>query len=483
MSIAEQISIEVLPEAVGDEALYERIQRYIRAQIIAGRFAAGARLPSKRQLARSLAVSLNTVERAYHPLVDEGYVEARLRSGYYVRALSLPPASTQQTAEAAEKAPPRDDAQPRYDFSYRGVDPGLLPARAFKRIWRQLIDEDGARLLRHGHPQGMPELRQAIAAYLSDARGFAPSPEQIVISAGSEFLYPLLLRLLPQDTRFAVEDPGARRALAALPAASERRIALPVGREGLDPADLTRQRVQAAIVTPSHQFPSGIVYSVARRLALLAWTREAEGRYLIEDDYDSEFKYNTPPIPALTSMDTAGRVIYIGSFSKSLSPAMRVSYMVLPAQLLAPARALLETQSCPVPVGSQLLLARFMAEGGFARHLNRARRCYHRKRQLLVRALEEAGLGNCLSGADAGLHGVLSLPAPWRAADEAAFMARAEAAGIRIASLAAYRAQTPAEAGAHGAAPLQLLLGYAVIPEAQLAAGMAALLAVVGQGP
>ena len=312
--------------------LYEQLYRHIRGEIEAGRLAAGERLPSKRALAAHLKISVVTVEGAYGQLLAEGYLRSEPKRGFFVQAVQ------EEHRPAASPLPPAEPLQAKpslpYDFSTSGVDTGLFPFSTWAKLMREVLSARADSLLASSHPQGVPELRRAIAEHLYRFRGIRAAPEQIVVGAGSETLLAFLVQLLGRDGGYGVEDPGYAKPHRILTSCGAVVRPIPLDGQGLR-VDVVRERaVRVVHVTPSHHYPLGIVMPAPRRQALLRWASEGPERYIIEDDYDSEFRFSGRPIPALQSLDGAGRVIYLNTFAKTLAPSLRVSYMVLPMPLL-----------------------------------------------------------------------------------------------------------------------------------------------------
>ena len=410
--------------------LYEQLYRYIRDEIEGGRLAAGERLPSKRALAAHLKLSVVTVEGAYGQLLAEGYLRSEAKRGFFVQAVQeehRPPAPARPPAEPAPARPAL-----AYDFSTGGVDTGLFPFSTWARLMREVLSDQTAPLLASPHPQGVPELRRAVAEHLYRFRGIRADPEQIVVGAGSETLLGFLVQLLGREGGYGVENPGyakTGRILASCGAGVE---PIPLDGQGLRVDALAGVRV--VHVTPSHHYPLGIIMPVARRQALLRWAAEGPGRYIIEDDYDSEFRFSGRPIPALQSLDGGERVVYLNTFAKSLAPSLRVSYMVLPPHLLERWRREFWFYSSTVPSFEQYALARFMERGHFERHLNRSRTSYRARREALLAAARDTGLtgAGTFSGGDAGLHLLLWMDRRWT---EAELVERAAAAGVGVTPL------------------------------------------------
>ncbi len=308
--------------------LYEQLYRYIRGEIEAGRLAAGERLPSKRALAAHLKISVVTVEGAYGQLLAEGYLRSEPKRGFFVQAVQEEHRSPAPARTLSVPAPPTP-ALP-YDFSTSAVDIALFPFATWAKLMREVLSEQAAPLLASPHPQGLPALRRAIAEHLYRFRGIRADAEQIVVGAGSETLIGLLVQLLGREGGYGVENPGYTKTQRILTSCGAAVRPLPLDGQGLRVDALEEAGVRVVHVTPSHHYPLGIIMPVARRQALLRWAEAAPDRYILEDDYDSEFRFSGRPIPALQSLDGGERVVYLNTFAKSLAPSLRISYMVLP---------------------------------------------------------------------------------------------------------------------------------------------------------
>ncbi|WP_186564360.1 PLP-dependent aminotransferase family protein [Lawsonibacter celer] len=416
------------------QPLYEQIYHHIRGEMEAGRLRAGERLPSKRALAAHLKVGVITVEGAYSQLLAEGYLRSEPKRGFFVQpleALPTSPPACRPIPSAAELAvsPPF-----QYDFSTSRVDTGLFPFATWAKLMREVLSAREAALLSSTHPQGSPELRRAIAEHLYRFRGIQADSEQVVVGAGSEYLIGLLVQLLGREGGYGVENPGYTKPARIFASNGAQVVPLPLDGQGLRVDALEAAPVRVAHVTPAHHFPMGIIMPVTRRKALLAWAMECRERYIIEDDYDSEYRFSGRPIPALQSLDGGERVIYLNTFAKSLAPSLRISYMVLPPHLLERYRRELRFYSSTVPAFEQYALALFMERGHFERHLSRTRIRYKARREALLAAAKETGLlkVGAFSGGDAGLHLLLRLH---DCRSEAELAALAAKAGVGVAPL------------------------------------------------
>lgn len=389
------------------ENLYQQIYDYFIKEIRQKRIGPGDRLPSRRALAQHLGVSLNTVKLAYDQLLDEGYIVSRERSGFFVDKLSpedLPRIPKIRTPFVAPKTP-----RAKYNFAYSAIDRSRLPLSLLKRCAQEAIVD--CSLDSRGPKGGLWTLREEIGKYLETRRGLVADAEDIIITAGySEHL--VLLMALIEGSYFAMEDPGYKKTQEIFKSSHREIVPIPIDKYGFSVKDLEKTQANVAIVTPNHQFPTGIIMGLRRRQRLLAWAKEGEGRYIVEDDYDSDFKYSGNPIPALKSLDQEDRVILSGSFSQSLGPFLGISYLVLPKDL----RKKWDKMDLPLSGASllqQYTLERFLASGGFEKHLNRMNTHYRNKRNLLLKRLKQEK-GVEVLGAEAGLHFILRLdPKYW----------------------------------------------------------------------
>ena len=427
----------------GGAPLYETLYRRLRADILTGRLTAGERLPSSRALAEEMGVSRVTAETAYAQLTAEGYVRSVARSGRFVE-----PVGQSERLSAPRPAGEPAAPQPLIDCARIASTPVCFPFSTWARIMRRVILDDSAALL-HGSPyNGFYSLRQAIAGYLYRAREMEADPDCIVVGAGSEYLSQLLVQLLGRETCFGVENPGYRQVARILEAGGVEYVNVEGDGNGPVLSALRRSAAEALFLSPAHQFPTGAVMPVRRRQELLHWAAEAPGRYLVEDDYDSEFRPSGRPFPTLQSADPDGRVIYMNTLSGTLAPSLRISYMVLPPPLMARFREKLSFYSCTVPGFEQLTLERFLREGYFERHLNRARKYYRSRLAELTEVLRASPFASRLTmqGEGTGLHFLLRVDT---ALTDEALTARLAAVGIRAAALGQYYAPGTAPGETH----------------------------------
>ncbi|WP_215115065.1 PLP-dependent aminotransferase family protein [Exiguobacterium sp. s70] len=448
-------------EADSSVPLYEQLYLHIRQAIVDDTLTTGTKLPSKRKLGEFLDVSQTTVELAYAQLLAEGYIESLPRKGFYV--LPQEELYVRRGSSVIEPLPVKKTYE--FDLYPSQIDTTAFPFERWRRHLKQVVSEEHHDLLSLGSVQGDFVLRQEIATYLYHSRGVHCSPEQIVVGSGTEQLLPQLLELLPDTTTFGIEDPGYP--LTRQLFAHQRRtfIPIPVDESGVR-VDLVEQAsIDALYVTPAHQFPTGTILSVSRRQRLLNWASERQ-TYVIEDDYDSEFRYSGKPIPSLQSMDQNERVVYLSTFSKSLMPSLRIGYMVLPPPLLNRYRERYRHFTCSVPRFEQHTLAEFMATGDFEKHLNRMRKTYRRKLEIIIAAFKPYEPVVSVTGASAGLHVVLSVRTSATSED---LKRLAEASNIRINAMTDYRIESS------DTIP-QFLFGFAALSEETLPAAVSALM-------
>lgn len=439
--------------------LYEQIYRFIALEIHEGRLAEGARLPSKRALCSHLGVSLSTVETAYGLLLAEGYIASRPRSGFFIASSGLPEAIHRPQPAAPTAAPAQP---PVFDTSTAAVDTSAFPYSTWAKIFKQVL-YDRPDLLNRGEAQGDIELREALASFLYQYRGVRCRAEQIIVGAGMEHVIEVLLRLTNPAASVALEDPGYAAPYRVIQEHGRAVYPIAVDSSGMDIRALRESGASIAYVTPSHQFPTGALMPVSRRMQLLAWAAETPDRLIIEDDYDSEFRYSSRPIPALQGLSEAGSVVYAGTFSRTIAPSIRVAYMVLPESLLARYRVGYIHSSSPVSRFEQQTLARFIQGGYYARHLRRVGNVYRARCAALAGALRGID-GVHVSADDAGLHFMISHDR----LTEKELIARAARCGISLNGLSEY---------CHSAEPAQsaVVMGFAGLRDDQVPA-LAALL-------
>ncbi len=400
-------------QADGSKCLYEQIYEYIRQEIRGGKLLQSERLPSTRSLAEYLQISRSTVEMAYEQLVSEGYIEARPYKGYFVCKIEeLFRLEEKENKEIncgkTELDAAFEGREYAVDFSPTRIDMSGFPFSVWRRINKAVLSDSNAKLFSRGNAQGDYGLRETIARYLHASRGVNCTPQQIIIGAGNDYLLMLLEKILGRHVPIAMESPTYKRAYQIFRSFAYPITVVDMDESGLMVSKLEQTEAVLTYVMPSHQYPTGTVMPIGRRSELLKWANEKEGRYLIEDDYDSEFRYKGKPIPSLQSSDKNEKVIYMGTFSKSIAPAIRVSYMVLPMKLVEVYRNNCYFYSTTVSRIDQKVLDEFIKGGYFERHLNKMRKVYKEKHDLLLEQLEPFRRDFHITGENAGLHLLLT---------------------------------------------------------------------------
>lgn len=367
----------------GNESLYEFLYQKIKADILSGTLKSDERLPSKRALAKHLNISTITVENSYNQLMAEGYLYSIPKSGFYVSDISSqkPLASVRPERKHEERT-----AIQAYwaDFTNNSTLADTFPFATWSRLNRNTMAAYAKELMTRSPSGGIYKLRETIADYLYQFRGILVEPEQIIVGAGTEYLYGILIQLLGRDKIYAVEDPGYQKITHIYKANNVSCVHVPMDKSGVMPNALSASGADILHISPSHHFPTGIVTPIGRRYELLSWAEETPERYIIEDDYDSEFRLTGKPIPSLQSIDSAGKVIYMNTFSKSLSSTIRISYMVLPKTLANKYNLELSFYACTVSNFDQYTLYQFIAKGYLEKHINRMRNYYRVQRNEIL---------------------------------------------------------------------------------------------------
>lgn len=405
-----------------DGTIYLQVYEYFRENIIKGFYKANYKLPSKRDFASEYDISVNTVENAYAKLLEEGFIYSLERKGYFVSDVG-----DLYISEHKEVRYEVEEDDVKYDFSYSTVSKEGFPYRILRKIYNNL--EDSQDFLKSVDYQGYMPLRIEIAKYLKESRNFEADPEQIIISSGSEYLFQIIVKLI--DGNYAVENPGYKMLRNILEINNINYVSVPVEEDGIDVDVLKKSKADVVSISPAHQFPTGVILSMKKRIEILNWAKD---KYIIEDDYDSEFKYSKSPVPALKSIDVNDRVIYIGSFSKSISSSIRVSYMVLPKELLPKYHRIFNCFVCPVSIIMQKILTEFLCTREFEKHLNRMKKIYSRKRQIIVEMVEKRP-DIKITGTDSGLHIVLEYNSNY---SEEYIINEARKKGIKVYGLSYY---------------------------------------------
>ena len=447
--------------------IYNEIKKMIQNKILK----ANEKLPSKKDFTDYYNISQNTSQNALYLLLEEGYIFSIERKGYFVSDIEN---LIVHNVKIENKIKFEEKDKIHYDFSYSGVDSKSLAKTIFKRITRDVYDEENDDLLFQGHIQGDLSLRKSICEYLLQSRGFKVEAEQIVISSGTEYLFYIIFKLF-NNKIYGLENPCHKMFKELFLTNNVSFKAISLDEAGIMVEELKKYNVNVAYVTPSHQFPTGAIMSISRRTELLNWANENLNCYIVEDDYDSEFKYTGRPIPALKASDVNDRVIYLGSFSKSISPAIRVSYLVLPKELLDIYQKKLPYFICPVPTLNQKILYRFIKDGYFVKHINKMRTLYKKKREFLVNTIknyssEILNKEIYIQGADAGLHLVIKLN---KKINEKAFLKECLEDSIKLYSLEEYYLEEIYNETS------SFLLGYANLTNKKIEEGIIILLKIL----
>lgn len=468
--------------------LYEQIYEHIKKEIREEKLLAGERLPSTRSLAEYLQVARSTVDYAYSQLLSEGYIEARPCKGYFVcpveglfslensreedryakdgsgSSVGLCADSPDIVAKISAKKSrqPESSAAVKVDFSPYDIDMSGFPFSVWKKITKNILTEANGDLFARGEAQGDLELRRTICRYLHSSRGVNCRAEQIIVGAGNDYLLLLLEKILGRHVRIAMENPTYKRSYQIFQSFAYNIVTVDMDEGGIQAQKLRQEDVTAVYCMPSHQFPTGIVMPIGRRMELLKWANEEDGRYLIEDDYDSEFRYLGKPIPALQASDKHAKVIYIGTFSKAIAPAIRVSFMVLPDALLEKYLRDCSFYSCTVSRIDQSILNEFIRDGYFERHLNKMRKIYKAKHDLLLGELQSFRKDFDISGENAGLHLLLTSRS---GEPESALLEKAAAEGVRLYGLSDSMTK-------NASASATVLMGFGGVAEAQILEGI-----------
>ena len=450
----------------GDDSLYHFLYRSIRDDILSGRFEADAKLPSKRPFANSLGVSVVTVENAYGQLLAEGFIYTLPRKGFFVSAIqqkqTLPVPNKTPVKESRESKRMEPPKSPHYiaDFVDNQVDASSFPFSTWAKITRKVLCEQQNELLTRSPNSGILALRKVLAKMLRDFRGMNVDPEQIVVGAGTDCLYTWLVQLLGFDKKYGVEDPGYSKISKIYRKLNVVCNFIPLDENGIRIDQLEETCTDVVHLSPSHHFPTGKVMPVSRRYELLSWASKSSNRYIVEDEYDSEFRMVGRPIPALQNIDVQDKTVYINSFSKALASTVRVGYMVLPKPLAKKFREEFSFYTCTVSNLMQHVLAKYIGEGHYEKHINRMRNFYHRRRDTLLDIIRRSSLHDCVEIAeqDAGLHFILKVKTTL--SDEE-FCNRALEKGVRIGALSDY--YIVAEPSQH-----EFIINYSSVPETQM---------------
>ncbi|MGE7603350.1 PLP-dependent aminotransferase family protein [Peribacillus sp. NPDC097675] len=443
-----------------DTPLYQQLYGLLKKNMQDGHIQKGVKLPSKRLLAAQLSISQTTVERTYEQLAAEGYIVSKPRSGWFADYDETEFIHSEMANTPSSK-PGTKEKENWIDFHYGNVDSVHFPFSAWRKSMVSSLDQYGQQLYRPGHILGELELRMLIAENLYQSRGVRCRPEQVILGAGNPILLQMLCQMFGRDISIGYEDPGFPRSRDIFEINSMKVLPIPVDGEGICMEGIRKENPFLVYVTPSHQFPLGTVMTIDRRRQLLKWAAENQS-FIIEDDYDGEYRYSGQPIPSLQGLDQHDRVIYMGTFSKSLLPSMRVSYMVLPLSLLEKGREITSLYKQTVSCHIQLTLMEFITKGEWQKHINRMRKLYQRKREILLEALQiEMGEQVKIRGGDTGLHILLDVNSRF---NEKELIERAKEQGVKIYPASPFYAKQPPTT--------TVFIGFAGVSEADIKLGI-----------
>ena len=443
--------------ATGSDSLYESLYKCIKNDILQGKLCAGEKLPSKRSFAKNLGISVITVENAYGQLSDEGYIYSMPKRGFYVSDIDMVAArgiNMNGMSQSADRNISDDNyiygmesfnaaasslAKSSYfaDFSSNQTDSEIFPFSIWSKTVRSVLNDNQIQLMINSPCAGILPLRNAIARYLRDFRGMQVFSHQIIIGAGTEYLYGLLIQLLGKDLIYGVENPGYHKIGKICKSMDVSYSHVDLDENGVSIHELEEKKIDIIHTSPSHHFPTGIVMPVSRRYELLGWAAKKKQRYIIEDDYDSELRLSGKPFPTLQSIDVSGKVIYMNTFTKTLASTVRISYMVLPEDLAKRFYSELSFYSCTVSNFEQYTLAQFMENGSFEKHINRLRNYYQNKRDAILKELKGGSIGKYITiqEEEAGVHFLMHIQSD---CTEAEIVEKAKAGGVKLDPLSRY---------------------------------------------
>ncbi len=438
----------------GSNSLYHYLYQCIKKDIVSGKILADEQIPSKRSLAQNLGISVVTVENAYAQLLAEGFIYSLPKKGFFVVDINAKATLQVQTRQKSNRSrrfradfpEESEHINPKYiaDFASNGADIEAFPFSTWAKITREVLCERQNDLLQVSPGVGTLELRRAIVRMLREFRNIQVTPEQIVIGAGTDYLYGLLVQLLGFDKCYAVEDPGWGKISKIYSQYGVKVNHVPVEGDSFVDA-LKKSDADIVHISPAHHFPTGKVMPVGERYRLLSWAAESPKRYIVEDDYDSEFRMTGKPIPALQNIDVTEKVVYLNTFSKTMTSAIRLSYMVLPPHLAEKFHNELSFYSCTVSTLDQYVMAKFIDLGYYETHINRMRNLYRSKRDALLTAIDKSKLSKVahVYEEDAGLHFLLEVNAK---CSDAEFCKRLRQKGVNVKALSEYYFEaTPSE--------------------------------------
>lgn len=427
---------------IGSDSLYEYLYKCIKNDIIKGDLSAGEKLPSKRSFARNLGISTITVENAYSQLQAEGYIYSIPKKGYYINDLNTDIAKGKNILTSEKISLTSKGNDKIIDFTDNRTETGMFPFSIWSKLMRSQLSENQDALMTNPPSGGVMELRYAIAKHLLEFQGQRVKPEQIIVGAGTEYLCALLVEFLGFDKVYGIEEPGYSRIQKICKNHGIKCKSIPMDNNGVIVSKLKDEKIDVLHVSPAHNYPTGNIIPISRRYELLSWASESDSRYIIEDGYDSEFRLVGKPIPAMENIDVMAKVIYMNSFTKTLSSTIRISYMILPIPLMEKFYSELSFYSGTVSNFEQYTLAEFIGEGYFEKHINRMRSHYKSKREKIIEAMKKSSIYEKIEiiEKESGLH--FQIKVETNRTDED-ICKEALSKGLRISSLSEYYQNPP----------------------------------------
>lgn len=421
---------------IGSDSLYMYLYKCIKNDIKEGKLKVGEKLPSKRAFAKNLGISVITVENAYSQLIAEGFINSLPKKGFYVS--DLKDTGIQNIGIDKEKVILSGEENSYIaDFTSNQTDRDVFPFSIWTKTMREVMNENQTQLMINPPCGGIMELRRGISKYLSEFRGMKVNPEQIIIGAGTEYLYGLIIQLLGSGVVYGVENPGYPKIAQIYRSMNVPCKYIDIDKYGVPTDSLEEKKIDVMHISPSHHFPTGIVMPISRRYELLGWASKKDSRYIIEDDYDSELRLTGKPIPTLQSIDVSDKVIYMNTFTKTLCSTVRISYMVLPEELANKFYKKLSFYSCTVSNFEQYTLAKFLENGNFEKHINRLRKYYQNKRDAILKCFKKDPIEKYISimEEEAGVHFLMHIKTK---KEEEEFVCAAKGKGIKLMPLSRY---------------------------------------------
>ncbi len=460
--------------------LYVQLYECIKKDIESGDILAHQKLPSKRSLAEHHSLSIMTVQNAYLQLFSEGYIYTQERRGYFASEIPQMEQNNEFKNRIVRLNAAASDTEKKYyrfDISQSSMDKKSFPFALWSQQMREVMRQNQDTLLEKLPPAGLWALRKAISEYLLQNRRLYADPNTILIGAGTEYLYALLAKLLGRDAIVAVENPGYGKITTVYTSEGLDVKHIPLDSSGLSVDVLAKSPAHIVHLSPAHNFPTGIVMPIARRMDILEWAKEKEGRYIIEDDYDSEFRFASKPLPSLFSKDMYEKTIYMNTFSKTLAPTLRISYMILPPKLMEKYTRDFSFHSCPVCGFEQHILANFISKGYFERHINRMRKKYKQQRDAILQSIQESELGQYAEIREelSGLHFVLYIKTTKK---ESEIKQLAQGYGVKLSFLSEFYMDKPPLNKGEG---IEFLVNYAGIEPQSMAQIMKILAKILGE--